>query len=59
MDYLLSTSGDVVIEVLHSTNNIKRPIRLDPGNCCGTGNHSSNKTKTKMPTERSNLDVDQ
>ena len=38
---------DVVIEVLHSTNNTKRPMRLAPGNWCGTGNHSNNKTKTK------------
>ena len=36
---------DVVIEVLHSTKKTKRPIRLVPGNWCGTGNHSSNKTK--------------
>ena len=60
MDGLLALDlWDVVIEVLHSTNNTKRPLRLDPGNWCGTGNHSSNKTKTKMPTERSNRDVDQ
>ena len=38
---------DVVIEVLHSTNNTERPIRLAPGNWCGTRSHSSNKTKTK------------
>ena len=59
---------DVVIEVLRSTHNTKRPIWLAPGNWCGTGNHSSNKTKTKTPTswvsgnrdgERSNRDVDQ
>ena len=50
---------DMVIEVLRSTNNTKRPIRLAPGNWCRTGNHSSNKTKTKTPTERHNRDVDQ
>ena len=50
---------DVVIEVLRSTSNTERPIGLAPGNWCGTGNHSSNKTKTKTPTERSNRDVDQ
>ena len=49
---------DVVIEVLHSTNNTERPIRQAPGNWCGTGNRSSNKTKTKTPSERSNPDVD-
>ena len=50
---------DVVIEVLLSTNNTKRPIGLAPGKWCGTGNHSSNKTQTKTPIERSNRDVDQ
>ena len=59
---------DVVIEVLRSTNNTKRPIRLAPGIWCGTGNHPSNTPKTKTPTrlvsgnrdgERSNRDVDQ
>ena len=49
---------DVVIEVLHSTNNTKRPIRRAPGNWCETGNRSSNKTRTKTPIERSNRDVD-
>ena len=34
---------NVVIEVLRSTNNTKRPIRPAPGNGCGTGTHSSNK----------------
>ena len=56
----------VVIEVLRSTNNTERPIT--PGDWCGTGDHSSNKTKTTTPTilvsgnrdgERSNRDVDQ
>ena len=60
MDGLLALDRwDVVIEVLHSTNNTKRLVRLAPGNGCGTGNHSSNKTKTKTPTARSNRDVDQ
>ena len=58
MDYLFDF-WDVLIEVLHSTNNTKRPIRLAPGNWCGTGILSSNKTKTKTPNERSNRDVDQ
>ena len=58
----------VVIEVLRSTNNTKRPIELAPGNRFGTGDHSSNNAKTKTPTslvsgngdgERSNPDVDQ
>ena len=60
MDVLLALDlCDLVIEVLHSTNNSKRPNRPAPGNRCGTGNHSSNKTQTKTPTERSNRDVDQ
>ena len=60
MDGLLALDlWDVVIEVLPSTNNTKRPIRLAPGNWCGTGNHSSNKTKTKTPTDWSIRDVDQ
>ena len=69
MDGLLALDlWDVVIKVLRSTNNTKRPIRLAQGNLCGTGNLSSNKTKTKTPTslvsgnrdgERSNRDVDQ
>ena len=46
-------------DVLRSTNNTKRPSRLAPGNWCGTGNHSSNKTKTKTPTERNKRDDDQ
>ena len=36
---------DVVIEGSRSTNNTKRPIRQAPGNWCGIGSHSSNKTK--------------
>ena len=60
MDGMLALDlWDVVNRVLHSTNNTVRPIRLAPGNWCGTGKHSSNKTKTKTPTERSNRDVDQ
>ena len=60
MDVLLALDlWDLVIEVLHSTNNTQRPNRPAPGNWCGTGNHSSNKTRTKTPTERSNRDVDQ
>ena len=60
MDGLLALDfWDVVLEVLPSTNNDKRQIRLAPGNWCGTGNHKSNKTKTKTPTEKSNRDVDQ
>ena len=48
MDGLLALDlWDVVIEVLRSANNTKIPIRLAPGNWCGSGNHSSNKTKTK------------
>ena len=43
---------DVVIEVL-------RPIRLPPGNWCGTGNHSSNKNKTKTPTDKKKEEVEQ
>ena len=50
---------DVVIEVLRSTNNTKRPIRRAPGNWCGVGNFSSKKTKTTTPIERSNRDDDQ
>ena len=64
MDGLLALDlWDVVIELLHSTNNT--PFRLAPWNSCGTGNHSSNKTKTTTPTslvidrERSNRDADQ
>ena len=43
---------DVLIEVLRSTNNTKTPIRLAPGNWCGTGNRSSNKNQdqnTNLP----------
>ena len=50
---------DVVIAGVRLTNNTKRPIRQASGNWCGTGNHSSNKTMSKTPTERSNRDVDQ
>ena len=50
---------DVVIEVLRSTNNTERSLGVAPGNWCGTGDHSSNKTKTRTPTEKSNRDVDQ
>ena len=45
--------------MLHSTNNTESPIGQAPGNRCGTGNHSGNKTKIKTPTERNNRDVDQ
>ena len=37
--------GDAVIEVLRSTNNTKRPMKLVPKNWCGTGD-PRNKTKT-------------
>ena len=47
MDYLLSTLGDVVIEVLRSPNNTARPSRLAQGNLCGTGDLSNSKTRTK------------
>ena len=50
---------DVVIEVLHSTNNTARHAKLAQGDLCGTGDHSSNKTKTKTPTEKSKRGVDQ
>ena len=60
MDGLLALDlWDLVIEVLRAMNNTERPIRLAPGNWCGTGNNPSNKTKAKTPTERSNRDVDQ
>ena len=50
---------DLVIEVLHSTNNTARQGRLAQGDVCGTGDHSINKTKTKTPTEKSKRDVKQ
>ena len=48
--FLALVLWDVVIEVLRSTNNTKRPIRQAPGHWCGTGNHSSNKSKTTTTT---------
>ena len=48
---------DTVIEVLRSTNNTAKPRRLAQGNLCGTGDHSTNKTKTKTPTEKNKRDV--
>ena len=56
MDYLLSTSGTWL--VLRSTNNTARQGRLAEGTC-GTGDHSTKKTKTKTPTEKGKQDVDQ
>ena len=60
MDGLLALDlWDVVIEVLRSTTNSKRPIRPAPGYWRGTPNHSSNRTKNKTPAEKSNQVVDQ
>ena len=54
MDFVLSTLWDAVIEVLRLTNNTERTIRLAPVNWCGTGDHSTNKTKIKTPTKNGN-----
>ena len=59
MDHLPSTSGTWWLTCSRTKSNAEWPIRLAPGNWCGTRNYSSNKTKTKTPTERSNRDVDQ
>ena len=59
MEYLLSTFWDVVIEMLRSTNNTARQGRLAQGNLCGTGDHSSKKTRTKTPTEMRKREVEQ
>ena len=52
MYYLLSTFGDVVIEVLRSTNNTARQGRLAQGNLCTTGHHSNIKTRPKHQLKR-------
>ena len=48
---------DIVNEVQRSTNNTAKPRRLTQGNLCGTGDHSTSKTKTKTPTEKNKRDV--
>ena len=40
---------DIVIEVLRSTNNTASQGTLAQGDLCGTGDHSTNKNKTKTP----------
>ena len=49
----------IVMKELRSTNNTARQGRLAQGTLCGTGDHSINKTMTKIPTEKSKRDVDQ
>ena len=49
---------DVVIEVLRSTNNTKRPMRQAPGNWSGTVDFSINENKSKTPTEKRKREVE-
>ena len=56
MDGLPALDLDVV---LRSTNNTAKQGGPAQGNLCGTGDHSTNKNKTKAPTERSTRDVEQ
>ena len=59
MDGLLAVDlWDIVIEVLRSTNNTARQSELAQGNLCGTGDHSINKNKTKISTEKSKREVE-
>ena len=43
---------DVVIEVLRSTNNTKRPSRIAQGNLRGTGDHSKKKPRPQRDVEQ-------
>ena len=58
MDGLLALDlWDVIIHLFRSTNNTARQGRLPPGDLCGTGDHSINKTKTKTPTAKRKREV--
>ena len=60
MDGLLALDlGDMVIEVLRSTNNTARHGELARGDLCGTGHHSTKRNKTKTPTETRKREVEQ
>ena len=45
IDYLFSTSGTWQLRCCIQTNNTARPIRMAPGNWCGTENHSRGATE--------------
>ena len=60
MDGLLALDlRDMVIEVWRSTNNTARKGIQAQGDLCGTGDHSINKNKTKIPTEKRTREVEQ